>query len=215
LHAASFLCQAVPTITSRLAASIAHEINNPLHVVTNLLYLASIGDDLAATKSYVSRALQQILHVGEITKQTLKLYGQTSVPSSVEVSEVLDGLLLLYNGKLLNKSISVKRRYREAPQILCLEGDLRQIFVNIIGNAVDAMTSGGTLSIGVRESHDWHKQNCHGTRITIADSGIGMDTATRLKMCEPFFSTKNSMGTGFGMWVAAQLVQRLRGDLRV
>jgi two-component system, chemotaxis family, CheB/CheR fusion protein len=203
------------SIASRLAASIAHEINNPLHAVTNLLYLASIGDDLAATKSYASRALQEILHVGEITKQTLKLYGQTTVPSSVEISEVLDALLLLYHGKLTAKSISVKRRYREAPPILCLEGDIRQIFANIIGNAVDAMNSRGTLAIGISQSHDWRKQNCPGTRITIADSGIGMDAATQLKMCKPFFSTKTGTGTGFGMWVSAQLVERLRGDLRV
>ena len=215
-HTEAALIQAEKlSIASRMASSIAHEINNPLHAATNLLYLASIGGDLAATKSWANQALEELLHMGKITRQTLRLYGESTAPSSVEVSGVLDSLLLLYSGKIRAKSISVKRRYKQVSSILCLEGDLRQIFANIIGNAIDAMTSSGILAIGVRESHDWHKQNCPGIRITIADSGIGMDAATRIKMCEPFFTTKAGNGTGFGMWVSTQLVERLRGDLRV
>jgi two-component system, chemotaxis family, CheB/CheR fusion protein len=202
-------------IAMRLAASIAHEINNPLEAITNLLYLASNGGDAAEAKSYAAQALEEVGRVSHITQQTLKFYRQSTAPTSVQVSEILDSLLVLYNGKLLANSISVHRQYREGPPLLCLAGDLRQIFANIIANAVDAMKSGGSLTMRVSASFDWRNQRRPGIRTTIADSGIGMDTDTLRKIYEPFFTTKNETGTGLGMWVSAQLVERLQGDLRV
>jgi two-component system CheB/CheR fusion protein len=202
-------------IASRLAATIAHEINNPLEAITNLLYLASTGDDAAAAKSYAAQALEEVGRVSHITQQTLKFYRQSTAPSSVLIPEILDSLLVLYHGKLLANNISVHRQYREGPPILCLAGDLRQIFANIIANAVDAMKSGGSLTMRVSASFDWRNQERPGIRTTIADSGTGMDTETLRKIYEPFFTTKNETGTGLGMWVSAQLVERLQGDLRV
>ncbi len=202
-------------IASRLAASIAHEINNPLEAITNLLYLASTGDDAAAAKAFAAQALEEVSRVSHITQQTLKFYRQSTAPSYVQVSEILDSLLVLYHGKLLANNISVHRQYREGPPILCLAGDLRQIFANIIANAVDAMKSGGSLTMRVSASFDWRNQEQSGIRTTIADSGTGMDTETLRKIYEPFFTTKNETGTGLGMWVSAQLVERLQGDLRV
>jgi two-component system CheB/CheR fusion protein len=202
-------------IASRLAATIAHEINNPLEAITNLLYLASNGDDAAAAKSFAAQALEEVGRVSHITQQTLKFYRQSTAPSSVQVSEILDSLLVLYHGKLLANNISVQRQYREGPPILCLAGDLRQIFANIIGNAVDAMKSGGSLTIRVSASFDWRNKERRGVRTTIADSGTGMDTDTLRKVFDPFFTTKGETGTGLGMWVSAQLVERLQADLRV
>jgi two-component system CheB/CheR fusion protein len=202
-------------IASRLAATIAHEINNPLEAITNLLYLASKGDDAAAAQSYAAQALEEVGRVSHITQQTLKFYRQSTAPSSVQVSEILDSLLVLYHGKLLANNISVHRQYREGPPILCLAGDLRQIFANIISNAVDAMKLGGSLTMRVSASFDWRNQERPGIRTTIADSGTGMDTDTLRKMCEPFFTTKGETGTGLGMWVSTQLVERLQADLRV
>ncbi len=203
------------SVASNLAASIAHEINNPLHAVTNLLYLASTGEDPDDAKEFVTLALQELAHVVEITKQTLKFYRQPTVPSWLQVSAVLDSLLALYKGKLLLKNIVVMRQYQDAPPILCMEGDLRQIFANIIANAVDAMASGGKLTIRVRRSCDWRNRAAAGLRATFSDSGIGMKTATRLKIYEAFFTTKNAEGTGLGMWVSAQLIDRMKGDMRV
>jgi two-component system CheB/CheR fusion protein len=153
--------------------------------------------------------------VSHITQQTLKFYRQSTAPSSVQVSEILDSLLVLYNGKLLANNISVHRQYRVGPPILCLAGDLRQIFANIISNAVDAMRWGGSLTMRVSPSLDWRNQEQPGIRTTIADSGTGMNAETLGKIYEPFFTTKNETGTGLGMWVSAQLVQRLQGDLRI
>jgi two-component system CheB/CheR fusion protein len=203
------------SVASNLAASIAHEINSPLHAITNLLYLASTGEDPEEAKEFATLALQELAHVVDITKQTLKFYRQPTVPSSIQVSAVLDSLLALYKGKLLAKSIVVKRQYQDAPPILCMEGDLRQIFANIIANAVDAMASGGKLTMRVRKSCDWRNRGTIGLRATFSDSGIGMKTATRLKIYEAFFTTKSAEGTGLGMWVSAQLVDRMKGDMRV
>ncbi len=203
------------SVASRLAASIAHEINNPLEAITNLLYLASTGDDAVAAKEFSAQALEEVGRVSHITQQTLKFYRQSTAPSQVEISEVLDSLLVLYHGKLLANKIVVHRQYREAPPILCLAGDLRQIFANIIANAVDAMMAGGSLTMRVSASYDWRDQRRRGVRTTIVDSGAGMEAETRRRIYEPFFTTKNEMGTGLGMWVSAQLVERLQGDLRV
>ncbi|AEU35191.1 chemotaxis protein CheB [Granulicella mallensis] len=203
------------TIASRLAATIAHEINNPLEAITNLLYLASTGDDAAAAKTYAAQALEEVGRVSHITQQTLKFYRQSTAPSSVQVSEILDSLLVLYHGKLLANNITVHRQYREGPSILCLAGDLRQIFANLLSNAVDAMRFGGSLTMRVSSSYDWRNQERRGIRATISDSGTGMTPKTLRKIYEPFFTTKNETGTGLGMWVSAQLVDRLQGDLRV
>jgi two-component system CheB/CheR fusion protein len=202
-------------IASRLAASIAHEINNPLEAITNLLYLASIGDDVSAAKAFAAQALEEVGRVSHITQQTLKFYRQTTAPSTVQVSEIFDSLLVLYRGKLLAKDISVDCQFRETHPIVCLAGDLRQIFANIITNAIDAMPSGGSLTIRVGSSVDWRNHERPGVRATIADSGIGMNSETRKRIYEPFFTTKAETGTGLGMWVSAQLVERLRGDLRM
>jgi len=202
-------------IASRLAASIAHEINNPLEAITNLLYLASTGDDAVVAKSYAAQALEEIGRVSHITQQTLKFYRQATAPSSVQIGEILDSLLVLFNGKFLFNNIQIHRQYREGPPLVCLAGDLRQIFANIIVNAIDAMASGGSLTLRVSTSFDRRDRERFGIRTTIVDTGIGMNTETLGRIYEPFFTTKNETGTGLGMWVSAQLVERLQGDLRV
>jgi two-component system CheB/CheR fusion protein len=203
------------SMASSLAASIAHEINNPLEAITNLLYLASIGDDAEAAKGYATEALQEIAHVVEITQQTLKYYRQPTVPSLTQINAVLDSLLVLYKGKLREKGIVVALQYIEAPPVMCLEGDLRQILANIVANSVDALPPGGKLTMRVHKSRDWRNPFVAGVRATISDSGSGMSAETQLKIYEAFFTTKSSAGTGLGMWISAQLVSRLCGDLRM
>jgi two-component system CheB/CheR fusion protein len=203
-------------VASRLAASVAHEVNNPLAAITNLLYLASTGDDLEVAQKYSAQALEEVARVSQLTQQTLKFYRQASAPSSVQISEVVDSLLLLFRGKLLDSKITVDRQFGDEPPIVCLAGDLRQIFANIIVNAIDAMRFGGRLVIRVSEAVDWRDRKTPGIRITFADSGTGMSMETRRRIYEPFFTTKqDETGTGLGMWVSAQIVERLSADLRV
>jgi two-component system CheB/CheR fusion protein len=202
-------------IASRLAASVAHEINNPLEAITNLLFLTSNCDIGTEAKEYITQAIQEVRRVAHITQQTLRFHRQSVAPSSVQVSEILESLLVLFHGKLAANRIVVDRQFKGDPPIVCLAGDLRQIFANILANAIDAMPSEGTLTLRVRKSSDWRNPDNPGVRITIADSGTGMNLETRRKIYEPFFTTKRDTGTGLGMWVSAQIVDRMQADLRV
>ncbi len=202
-------------VAGRLAASIAHEINNPLEAVANLLYLI-VQDDLQPhTREYAELALGEVMRVARITSQTLKFYRQTEAAKLARLSEEIDGVLGLFRGKLAAMNVSVELRYEDDPELRCLTGDLRQVFANLIVNAVDAMKTGGRLVIRLRHSRDWRNRARRGMRVTIADSGEGMSLKTREHIYEPFFTTKAEAGTGLGLWLTATIVERQRGDLRV
>ena len=199
----------------RLAASIAHEINNPLEAVTNLLYLARESDDLEQTHTYVRQAEDELRRASQITSQSLRFYKQSSKPIAVRPSALLDSVLDLYQAKLTNAGISVKRRERMCESIVCLESEIRQVLANLIRNAIDAMSgSGGRLLIRSREASEW----CSGSKgvmITVADTGTGIDPTTMKNLYTAFFTTKGIGGTGLGLWVSSEIVNRHRGRLRV
>jgi two-component system CheB/CheR fusion protein len=203
------------SIASRLASSIAHEINNPLEAITNLLYLASSGDHLETMKEYTAQALQELSRLSHITQQTLRFHRQSTEPSEVKVSELMDSILMLFGGKLAANRVLITRHFTDDPPVWCFAADLRQVFANLISNSIDAMKTGGPLTIRIKTSVDWRDRTRPGVRITFADSGTGMSLETRNRIYEPFFTTKSETGTGLGMWVSAQIVERLQGDLRV
>jgi two-component system CheB/CheR fusion protein len=203
------------SIASRLASSIAHEINNPLEAITNLLYLASNNDNPEIMKEYTGQALQELSRLSHITQQTLRFHRQSTEPSEVRVSELMESILMLFGGKLAANRILVTRRFVEDPPVWCFAADLRQVFANLISNSIDAMKAGGPLTIRIKTSVDWRDRARRGLRITLADSGTGMSLETRHRIYEAFFTTKRETGTGLGMWVSAQIVERLQGDLRV
>lgn len=202
-------------VAGRLAASIAHEINNPLEAVANLLYLIGQEELGSQTREYAELALGEVMRVARITSQTLKFYRQTEAAKLTRLSEEIDGVLGLFRGKLVAVNVNVELRYEDDPELKCLTGDLRQVFANLIVNAVDAMKTGGSLVIRLRRSQDWRDRTRKGMRITIADSGEGMSLKTRERIYEPFFTTKAEAGTGLGLWLTATIVERQRGDLRV
>ncbi|MDQ2832296.1 MAG: PAS domain-containing protein [Acidobacteriota bacterium] len=203
------------SVASRLASSIAHEINNPLEAITNLLYLASNDDDPETMKGYTVQALQELGRLSHITQQTLRFHRQPTKPSDVKISELIESLLLLFGGKLAANRIVVNRQFMEDRTVWCFAADLRQMFANLITNAMDAMSAGGSLTIRIRALVDWRDRTRKGVRVTLADSGTGMNLEVRQRIYEAFFTTKRGTGTGLGMWVSAQIVDRLRGDLRV
>ncbi len=199
----------------RLAASIAHEINNPLEAVTNLLYLARESDSLAETQGYVRHAEEELHRASQITSQSLRFYKQSSKPLAVRPSTLLDGVLDLYQAKLINANISVERRERMCESIVCLESEIRQVLANLIRNAIDAMAGpGGRLLIRSREASEW-RSGSKGVMITIADTGVGIDPSTMKSLYTAFFSTKGIGGTGLGLWVSSEIVNRHQGRLRV
>lgn len=202
--------------TGRLAASIAHEINNPLEAVTNLLYLLHQQPCLdTEALQYADLAQQEIARVSHITQQTLRFYRQSSLPVRLNLCELLDSVLTLYQGRLYSASVEVDRRYRGSSEVLAFSGELRQLFANLIGNAADAMPKGGRLILSVRPSCAWNDPEVFGLRITVADTGHGMTEAVRKRIFDAFFTTKESTGTGLGLWVSAEIIAKHQGIIRV
>jgi len=201
----------------RLAASIAHEINNPLEAVTNLLYLIRMQNSLTAeTTQYVELAQHEVARVSEIAQQTLRFYRQSTLPITANIGELLDSVLTLHQGRVNSLQVEVKRCYRSEVELFCFAGELRQLFANLIGNALDAIMPGpGKLILSVRQSHSWKDPSVEGVRISVADTGCGMSEEVRSRIFEPFFTTKEATGTGLGLWVSAEVISKHHGDIRI
>ena len=199
----------------RLASSISHEINNPLESVTNLLYLISLRDDLSPpVREYVGVAQAEIARVSQITTQTLRFHRQTARSTQVTAAQLVEPVLNLYRGRMFNAGIAIETRFTSATAVLCLENEVRQVLTNLIANATDAMRTGGRLVLHAHDATD-HATGVRGIRITVADTGQGMSPETRARIFEPFFTTKDLNGTGLGLWISAEIVQRHHGRLSV
>ena len=200
----------------RLAASVAHEINNPLEAVTNLLYLLRNHPGLdAEAVHYADTAQSELARVAHLTQQTLRFYRQSTHPVETNLAELMDSVLLLHHGRTSASRIEIELKYSAKTRILCFAGELRQLFANLITNALDAMPEGGRLKISVRDSTSGVDSNVKGIRVTVADSGSGMSPETRSRIFEPFFTTKEATGTGLGLWVSAEIIAKHSGIVRV
>jgi signal transduction histidine kinase len=198
----------------RLAASIAHEINNPLEAVTNLLYLLRRHPSLdGEAVGYADLAQQEISRVADMTQQTLRFYRQSTLPVVANVAELLESVVTVYSGRLAAAQIEILRDYGPEVELYCFAGELRQLFANLIGNALDAMGQGGRLVLSVRRSQSW-VDGAPGVRIFVADNGCGMTPETRVRIFEPFFTTKETTGTGLGLWVSGEIIAKHHGTVR-
>ena len=200
----------------RFAATVAHESNNPLEAVTNLVYLAK--RDIANTaqaREYLELAGRELDRVAHIARQTLGFYRDTSSPTRVNPAAVLDELLLLYENKFESRNIRVVKQYRSNMEITALSGEVRQSFSNVISNAIDAMPGGGSLLIRVSRSRNWSKPAVSGVRVTIVDTGTGIEPQDRKQLFEPFFTTKTDVGTGLGLWITQGIVKKHGGRINV
>jgi PAS domain S-box-containing protein len=196
----------------RLAASMAHEINNPLEAVINLLYLAR--HDSRNAFEYLTQAEQEVGRVARLAQQTLGFVRDTGSPASMDPAVIMDEILLLYSRKLESRHIHVTRRYRSYYQVDGYSGELRQLLANLLVNAVDAMEDGGTLQVGVTSARNW-SDGREGVRITVADNGSGIPHDDLTQIFEPFYTTKKDTGTGLGLWVSRGIVQKHGGSIRV
>jgi signal transduction histidine kinase len=199
--------------TGRFAASIAHEINNPLEAISNAIYLAGVCLP-SEIPMYLKLADQELARVAQITKRTLGFYRETATPCAVKLSALLDDLLILFNRKLEAKNLSVKKQYRDELEILGLEGELRQVFANQIANAIYAMPRYGCLTIRIRRSKSWSNGQCPGTAVTLLDNGSGISQESLPKIFDPFFTTKQDDGNGLGLWITHDIVTRHGGTIR-
>lgn len=203
------------TAVGRLASSISHEINNPLEAVTNLLYIVKGSPNLSQTdRDYLAAADRELSRVAQITSQTLRFHRQSTSAMEVRPEALFEEVISLYGTRLSNSKIEVIRDYGKSVSFLCFEGDIRQVLNNLIGNAFDAMRSGGTLRLKTRCATSWAAGE-KGVRLTIADTGSGMPESTRKQIFEAFYSTKGIHGTGLGLWISKRIVHKHRGHLRV
>jgi PAS domain S-box-containing protein len=199
----------------RLASSIAHEINNPLESVTNLLYLARETAVDPEAREYLSLADRELRRVSVIANQTLRFHKQSSKPQWITCGELIASAFTIYQARLLNSQVEVEERIRVARPVLCFEGEIRQVLSNLISNAIDAMhPRGGRLLMRSREATEW-KSGRKGIVLTVADTGSGMSPETAARIFEPFFTTKDIGGTGLGLWVSHQIIDRHGGTLTV
>jgi PAS domain S-box-containing protein len=201
--------------TGRLAASIAHEINNPLEAVTNCLFLIGTEPLNDRAQQFLGMAQRELDRVTHITTQTLRFYRQSTRPVDSDINDLADSVIALFEPRMRGFSIQIDRRYASLPPISAYEGEIRQVLANLVGNAVDAMQrDGGRLLL--RTARGTHpRSGAEGIYVTVADTGAGMDAATRTRIFEPFFSTKGARGTGLGLWVSQNILEKHGGYARV
>jgi signal transduction histidine kinase len=198
----------------RLATSIAHEINNPLAAVTNLIYLALAHPNAAEVQDLLTQADRELRRVSRIANQTLRFHKQASRPQLMSTKNLFEAVLVVFEGRLRNSNIQVESRgYADEP-VECFEGDMRHVLANVLANAIDAMPHGGCLLIRSRKGTEWSSGR-PGLYLTVADNGCGMSPEGRKRLFEPFFTTKDIRGTGLGLWVSAQIMERHQGRIRL
>ena len=200
--------------TGRLAASIAHEINNPLASVMNALYILRTNSRVPESAlGFVKTAEEELARVVHITKQTLGFYREISSPVLSSVPHLFEEVLTAYDSRIEQGRITVHKRFADVGQLAAFPSELRQVFSNLVLNAIEASSPAGGIYIRVRQAHSGDDRD--GIRITVADDGCGIARENMSRIFEPFFSTKESKGTGLGLWVSQGIVHKHHGSLRV
>lgn len=199
-------------VAGRLAASIAHEINNPLEAVTNLIYLIGTAKTVEECHQFAQYAQNELQRVSDITNQTLRFHRTPTERTKVSLDTLLDSTLTLFKARLRGHSVTIERQFRSKRRVSCLEGEIRQVIINLIGNAIDAMREGGKLTVRLRDVSS-PKTEEEGVRITVADEGSGINSEEKKKVFEAFFTTKGSTGTGLGLWISKGIVDRHDGRI--
>ncbi|MEG9434728.1 PAS domain S-box protein [Edaphobacter sp. HDX4] len=199
----------------RLASSIAHEINNPLESIVNLVYLAQRSDNLLEARNYLQTADRELQRVKLITSQSLRFYKQSTKPQAINLSDLIDSVLDVYSARLSARGVTIERRERTTQSIVCMESEIRQVLNNLVSNAMDALRGHhGRLLIRTREATEW-RSNVKGIAISVSDTGSGIDPSEIQSIYKAFYTTKGLRGTGLGLWISSEIVDRHQGRLLV
>jgi len=198
--------------SGRMAASIAHEINNPLEAVLNLIYLARSNSSDAEVISYLNTAESELVRLSHIAKQTLGFYREQNSAAMVSLTELVEEVLKIYGSKLREAGVKVETRFASGCEVVVRKGELMQVISNLVTNAVYAMRPGGTLRVITEDGV------CEGRQaivLTIEDNGHGIPAENLQRVFEPFFTTRGTIGTGIGLWVAKQFIAGHSGTIEV
>lgn len=201
-------------LAGRMAASIAHEINNPLEAITNLLYLLEHEVLPEQARRYLTLAQHELTRVSHIAAQTLGFFRGAPGSSACRLSEIVDSAISLNIGRLSTCNVVLEKSYAPVAPFYCNQGELRQVLVNLVGNALDATPAGGRLFIRIREASD-PVSGAPGVRLVVADTGLGMSARTQRSLFEPFYTTKGATGTGLGLWVSNQIIAHHKGRISI
>ncbi len=201
--------------TGRLAATIAHEINNPLAAMVNIVYLLGQSVTDASTREYVDLLDKQLRTISRVATQTLKFHRDSGPRTEIKLAEMIDELLEFYGPLTQTHGVTLVKRLDAEGKLAGSSGELRQVFSNLIVNAIEATPQGGKVALHLYETADWRNPGTRGYRIAVADSGSGIDPEHRSSIFEPFFTTKGERGTGLGLWVSMGIVDRAGGSMRV
>jgi PAS domain S-box-containing protein len=197
----------------RVAGIIAHEINNPLEAITNAFYLLRNHPSLDnEARYYAGLAEQELQRAAHITRQTLSFYRDSRQPIAVSVTDLLDNVIELQQRPILGNRIALERKYSSTGVVRGFPGELRQVFLNLISNAIQAMPAGGTLRLRVAEVTDRATQR-RGIAISVTDTGNGIRREDVKRLFQPFFTTKSAKGTGLGLWISKGIVQKYEGTI--
>lgn len=197
--------------TGKLANAIAHEINNPLEALTNLLYLASSSSSLNDIKEFLSRANQELARVARVTKQSLSFHRDSQRPIPIEMGALIADVISLFERSAAQRRVHLALSCQEEVSIYGFPGQLAQVFGNLIRNATEAAPSDSEVNIRIRSIQ---RAGSNGARITIHDRGPGIPEEIRERLFDPFFTTKDLKGSGLGLWVSRTLVSKHQGTIR-
>jgi PAS domain S-box-containing protein len=193
---------------ARLAASVAHEVNNPLAAVTNLIYLAMHSPETPPSiAGLLGQAEQELERVAHITQQALGFHRESVTPESIELEKLIESVLAIYSNKFKSKKITVIRDFDGCPPVRGVAGELKQVISNLVSNAADAVAVGGSITVKLRCG------NGQGVQVTVEDDGPGVAAEYVDRVFEPFFTTKADVGTGLGLWVSKEIVERHGGSI--
>jgi PAS domain S-box-containing protein len=199
----------------RMAATVAHEISNPLAAVTNLLFLANSVNDLPeAARQYLEMADAELKRIAHITRQTLGFYRESNAPVPTSLNAVLESAIDLQKSRIKTKrAVLEKQRNNEDVEVTAVVGELRQVFSNLLANSLDAIDEEGIIKL--RVSTSVFSNGYRYVRVTVADNGKGISASARQHIFEPFFTTKGTVGTGLGLWVSKQIIDKHGGTIRM
>lgn len=199
----------------RLAATVAHEINNPLEAVINLIYLARNAQERDQSLNYLDMAEQELERISHLTKQTLGFYRETKGATGVRVGALVDSLLSIFVPRMRNRSVRLTTEIVDDVEIRAIPGEIRQVVANLLSNSIDALDSGGEIRVRVSAGMQWSDTPRRGVRLTVADNGGGIPADIRTQLFEPFFTTKKDVGTGLGLWICKSIVENHQGSIQV